>query len=228
MNSALKEFLKRSFTAGILIFCFGGAYLHSVMLFTFLLLAILLLVVFFEWPKLVDTSNRLYFVGITLLYPVFPALSLVYLNLRYHDTNMLLPVYPFVVAFVYDTLGYIVGKLVGKHKICPTISPGKTWEGLLGSFGGVLILNLLLLPHIQVHPFGYIAHSMFWTVILSFIFTQLAFWGGMLMSYLKRRKGLKDAGNVLPGHGGFLDRGDSVLVLALGTWAVLLIGVWIR
>jgi len=99
---------------------------------------------------------------------------------------------------------------------------------LLGSFVGVFVLNLFLLSHILVHPFPLVANSILWVVVLSFVATQLAFWGGMLMSYLKRKKGLKDAGNVLPGHGGFLDRGDSVLVLAVGVWVLIALGSLIR
>jgi phosphatidate cytidylyltransferase len=221
------EFLKRLLTSIVLIFCFGGAYLHSVAMFTLLLSIILVLILFFEWPKLVNFESPYSWI-VTLFYPVLPVLSLIFLNYRYHSIDIWVPLYPFLVAWTADTFGYFVGNIWGNHKIYPTISPGKSWEGLLGSFLGITVLNFFLLPKIKIEPicsyFSQITLSNIAIIFLvSLMFTLVAFLGGMLISVLKRYAGLKDVGNVLPGHGGFLDRFDSVFFTVLLTWAFILI-----
>jgi len=220
------EFFKRLLTSIVLVFCFGGAYLHSVAMFSLFMTIVLVLILFFEWPKLVNFESPFAWI-VTLFYPILPVLSLIFLNCKFHSVDLLVPLYPFLVAWTADTFGYFVGKTWGVHKIYPTISPGKSWEGLLGSFLGVTALNLFILPKIKIEPicsyFYKITFSsitkIFW---ISLIFTLVAFLGGMLISVLKRHAGLKDVGNVLPGHGGFLDRFDSVFFTAILTWAFIL------
>lgn len=221
------EFFKRLFTSIILVFCFCGAYFHSIAMFSLLMLIILILILFFEWPKLVSFESPFTWI-LTVIYPLLPILSLIYLNYKYHEIDILVPLYPFLVAWAADTFGYFVGKLWGEHKIYPTISPGKSWEGLGGSFIGILILDFLILPRIKIAPINlYFQNitlkSILYIFLNSLIFTIVAFLGGMLISVLKRRKGLKDVGNVLPGHGGFLDRFDSVFFTALLTWLLIFI-----
>lgn len=221
------EFFKRLLTSLAILFCFGGAYLHSVAMFTLLMLIILVLVLGFEWPKLVNFDSPFAWV-VTVFYPILPILSLIFLNYKFHSVDMFIPLYPFLVAWTADTFGYFVGNIWGVHKIYPKISPGKSWEGLLGSVFGVSILNILLLPKIKLEPicayFSIITISTIAvTLFISLILTIVAFIGGMLISILKRRKNLKDVGNVLPGHGGFLDRFDSVFFVALLTWTFILI-----
>lgn len=135
---------------------------------------------------------------------------------------MLMPLYPFFIAWSADTGGYITGKLIGKHKMCPTISPGKTWEGFGGSILAVFTTNLFLAPALKNTQLALDGH---WIKIsiLSAIMTVIAFLGGFMLSYFKRKQGLKDAGRVLPGHGGFLDRFDSVFFVAPAIWIVILI-----
>ncbi len=226
------EFFKRLLTSLVIVFCFGGAYLHSVAMFSLLLLIILILVLVFEWPKLVSFESPFSWIA-TVFYPILPIFSLIFLNYRFHSVDLLIPLYPFLVAWTADTFGYFVGKIWGTHKIYPTISPGKSWEGILGSFVGVSILNFFLLPKIKIEPIcSYFCKITILTLaavlVISLIFTACAFLGGMLISILKRRKGLKDVGNVLPGHGGFLDRFDSVFFTVLLTWAFILIFCAVR
>ncbi|MFA6534887.1 MAG: phosphatidate cytidylyltransferase [Candidatus Babeliales bacterium] len=220
------EFFKRLLTSLAIIFCFGGAYLHSVAMFSLLMFIILVLVLFFEWPKLVDFDSPYSWIA-TVFYPIFPVLSLIFLNYRFHQVDLAIPMYPFLVAWTADTFGYFVGKIWGVHKIYPKISPGKSWEGFFGSFVAVVVLNFFLLPNIKIEPiYSYFCKVTILTVIvillISLIFTIVAFLGGMLISILKRHNGLKDVGNVLPGHGGFLDRFDSVFFTGLLTWAFIL------
>lgn len=135
---------------------------------------------------------------------------------------MLMPLYPFFIAWSADTGGYLAGKIIGKHKMCPTISPGKTWEGFGGSILAVFAAHVFLAPALKNTPLALDGHWIEITV-LSAIMTTIAFLGGFMLSYFKRKQGLKDAGKVLPGHGGFLDRFDSVFFVAPATWILILI-----
>lgn len=206
------EFFKRLFTSIVLLFCVGGAYLHSIELFSMMLVAIFVIITLFELPKLVVVPP-LVFILVALIYPGLPLGSLIYLNYKYHNLNLFIPLYPILVAWTADTFGYIFGKAFGVHKMCPTISPGKTWEGFAGSTFAVFVLNIFITPRIEVYWISNL--NIIKLFLFSVIFTLCAFVGGFLLSFLKRRKGLKDAGNVLPGHGGFLDRFDSVFACAL-------------
>ncbi|MBM3886509.1 hypothetical protein FJ364_01150, partial [Candidatus Dependentiae bacterium] len=120
-----------------------------------------------------------------------------------------------------------VGKLIGNHKICPTISPGKSWEGLLGSFIGVVGINFLILPKIEASFAAMVSSRIGYMLAFSAALTVVAFLGGLLLSVLKRSKNLKDAGNVLPGHGGFLDRFDSVFSVILIVWLLIFIPIFL-
>jgi phosphatidate cytidylyltransferase len=120
-----------------------------------------------------------------------------------------------------DTFGYIVGVLIGKHALVPKISPKKSWEGLIGSLvfttaGGIL-------------SFIYILEMQWWigaVVGLMIVFTATC--GDLIESAMKRDLALKDMGSLLPGHGGMLDRLDSVLISAPALWLALeLVKAWL-
>jgi phosphatidate cytidylyltransferase len=113
-----------------------------------------------------------------------------------------------------DTFGYIIGVLFGKHPLVPTISPKKTWEGLIGSTiftitGGCLAFNYIMDMHWWI---GII-------VGLMIVFTATS--GDLIESAMKRDMSLKDMGTLLPGHGGMLDRLDSVVLSAPAMWLAL-------
>jgi len=113
-----------------------------------------------------------------------------------------------------DTFGYLVGVLFGKHPLVPKISPKKSWEGLAGSIvftaiGGALAFQYIMTMHWWI---GVIAGLMI-------VFTATS--GDLIESALKRDMSLKDMGNLLPGHGGMLDRLDSVLLSAPALWLAL-------
>jgi phosphatidate cytidylyltransferase len=119
-----------------------------------------------------------------------------------------------VVVGCNDTFGYIFGVLLGKHKLAPAISPKKTWEGLIGSLifsilGGGLMLSLLFDKHWLLGA----------AIGVAAVFTATC--GDLIESAIKRDLDLKDMGAILPGHGGMLDRLDSVLLSAPIIWAIL-------
>jgi phosphatidate cytidylyltransferase len=105
-----------------------------------------------------------------------------------------------------DVLQYVWGKGWGRHKILPTISPQKTWEGFLGGIASAVVLSL---PMRFLTPF-----SLAETALVAFLITLAGFCGGAVMSAIKRDFGVKDFGEMIPGHGGMVDRVDSLCYAA--------------
>jgi phosphatidate cytidylyltransferase len=103
-----------------------------------------------------------------------------------------------------DTGGYAVGVFFGKHKMAPSISPGKTWEGFAGSVVSAAVGSALLLHFLLEIPW-------YWGVLFGAVIAVVAVAGDLAESMLKRDLGLKDMSNLLPGHGGVMDRLDSIL-----------------
>jgi len=113
-----------------------------------------------------------------------------------------------------DTFGYIIGVLFGKHPLVPTISPKKTWEGLAGSVIFTIIGGCL--------AFHYIMNMHWWIgIIVGLMIVFTATCGDLIESAMKRDLSLKDMGTLLPGHGGMLDRLDSVVLSAPAMWLAL-------
>lgn len=112
-----------------------------------------------------------------------------------------------------DIGAYFVGRRFGRRKLAPLVSPGKTWEGLFGGIAVSLVIALLMLA-----PMG--ALSVWWAPVIVLLVVVSVF-GDLFESVLKRKRGVKDSGALLPGHGGMLDRIDSV-VAALPVFALVL------
>lgn len=128
---------------------------------------------------------------------------------------------PFIMAFMSDAGAYFIGVFFGKHKLCPRISPKKSVEGLIG---GVVIGTLsLLLYGLIVNFFFDLGLRYVSLMIYGMIGTMASAFGDLCLSVIKRQTGIKDYGNLIPGHGGVLDRLDSVLIAAPLTEALLLI-----
>jgi phosphatidate cytidylyltransferase len=127
-------------------------------------------------------------------------------------------------TFGSDSAAYFIGRLFGKQKLAPTISPKKTWEGAVGGLAGAVAVSLLfLLPT----PLKLTAYLNWWQIIivglLISIFGQL---GDLVESLLKRNTGVKDSGNIFPGHGGMLDRMDSIVfAVVVVYYLVILLGI---
>ena len=114
--------------------------------------------------------------------------------------------YALALVWVADIGAYFSGKKFGKNKLAPHISPGKTKEGLIGAVVATSVYTLIASYH-----FGLDTERSVLLVLLSVILTFISVSGDLYFSFLKREAGLKDSGNILPGHGGILDRIDSVL-----------------
>ena len=112
-----------------------------------------------------------------------------------------------LVTFGSDTAAFFVGRALGRHRLAPQISPGKTWEGAIaGICGAVVVVLLFTLPTPLQLDIGY------WQAVgLGLAVSVFGQAGDLVESLLKRNTGVKDSGSLLPGHGGFLDRIDSVI-----------------
>ena len=118
----------------------------------------------------------------------------------------------FIGAFATDTCAYFVGVLFGKHKLCPEISPKKTIEGAIGGEVGTILLMLAfgyVVTQITGFNVNYVA-----LVILGIISGLVSQLGDLTASVIKREFGVKDYGHILPGHGGVMDRIDSIILMA--------------
>jgi phosphatidate cytidylyltransferase len=114
-----------------------------------------------------------------------------------------------LVIFASDIFAFFTGRAIGHHKMAPVISPSKTWEGAAGGVIGSIIVGTLLSQVLDL-PVGIID-----AIILSLVISILGQIGDLAESLYKRNTGVKDSGNALPGHGGFLDRIDSVVFAGL-------------
>ena len=134
------------------------------------------------------------------------------LSMPYAGRNLVF--FAFFTTFASDTAAFFIGRALGKHHLAPHISPGKTWEGAIaGVFGAIIVSLFFVLPKLfTVDNPLYLRDFAYWQAILLgllvSIFGQL---GDLIESLLKRNMGVKDSSQLLPGHGGFLDRMDSVV-----------------
>lgn len=124
----------------------------------------------------------------------------------------LIPLSVFFFLWVNDAGAYICGSLLGKHKLFPRISPGKSWEGSIG--GGILVMIVaVLIWHLsEQYAVNDLQLSAFEWAGLGLVVVVFGTWGDLVESLFKRTLGIKDSGNILPGHGGMLDRFDSTLM----------------
>lgn len=122
-----------------------------------------------------------------------------------HQYNYIPLLSLFVFIWLNDTGAYLIGSSIGRNRLFERISPKKSWEGF---FGGMLfsILGGLVFSHF------FSIFNIYQWIGLSLVISVFSTWGDLTESLLKRTFGVKDSGNILPGHGGFLDRFDSVLI----------------
>ena len=200
----MTEFITRVITAFVLGSCFWISFIYlSPIYFSCLLVGVLFIIMLFEWSRFFP-FRRITFWLLWPFYPVLPFVLLIYLNQHPLYHNLLLELFLLVASF--DSGSYIVGRLLGKHAIAPTISPKKTWEGAVGGY----IFAVMGLSFLVRYEQG---KMISWWILLGFtlIICVLSFFGDLFESWLKRRAHIKHSGTMLPGHGGFLDRFDGIL-----------------
>lgn len=126
-------------------------------------------------------------------------------------------IYCLCVPVITDTFAYLGGKTFGNKKLAPSISPNKTWEGAIcGSVVGTIISVFIYFLTIGIN-------NLLMTILLTFVLTIIGQVGDLFFSSIKRYYDVKDFSNIIPGHGGILDRLDSILFVALGYFICMLL-----
>jgi phosphatidate cytidylyltransferase len=180
------------------------------------LVSIIYLMVAELYLKAKDPINNWAYTMFSQLYIALPFSLLNVLAFRSNGYEIhytyLMPLSVFAFLWVNDAGAYICGSLLGRHKLFPRISPGKSWEGSIG--GGILVVAAAVaIWHLttlyDVNDLGLTVYE--WAG-LGLVVVVFGTWGDLIESLFKRTLGIKDSGNVLPGHGGMLDRFDSTLM----------------
>ena len=125
--------------------------------------------------------------------------------------NYLLPLSVFIFLWVNDSGAYLTGSLFGRHKLFPRVSPGKSWEGSIGGAVFVIIAAIIISLTLGSQELDNGRSMLVW-IGLGLIVVVFGTLGDLVESLFKRTLGIKDSGNILPGHGGMLDRFDSSLM----------------
>ena len=188
-------------------------------------LAVLGLLVFFIvlFAEMMASHVKIQFEHLALCFAAgviipFMLSSLVRIHVMYNGRHMILV--PFIIAMLSDTGAYFAGRALGRHKLAPVISPKKTIEGVAGgvlaAVVGMLIYSLVLDLAFDFNvSYGY-------AVIYAVLGSAVGVFGDLCFSVIKRQTGIKDYGNLIPGHGGILDRFDSMMLVGPLTEALLL------
>ena len=209
-----KNLLKRFFTSLVILFPIAIIiHIESILLFS-VLISLVCIGGLFEWIKNRMGNN---FLGIFLI-SSFGISSIIFVDSFVEKFISAYLVFLLVIlnTAIFDTFAYIVGSNVGRTKIAKEISPNKTYEGLIAGIISSVIYGYLVCIFLNLDLL----------IIPCFVIGCLfAFLGDLLISYFKRRSGIKDTGSLLPGHGGVLDRLDSHLLatpLLLGLISLVL------
>jgi len=185
------------------------------------LVAAIATAMFYEWTRLVRGWGPIWYMS-GFFYALIPALSLLWIrertpsDLPSNEQGLSLLLWVFLVTWSTDIGAYFAGRRFGRRKLAPAISPGKTVEGL---YGGIIAAALIGGAWTLAMRLGAPL------LILAPIFAVAAQGGDLFESGLKRRAGVKDSGNWLPGHGGVLDRMDGLAPVAVLTAAAQLLGL---
>ena len=180
------------------------------------LLTIVYLFISELYVKSKDAVNNWAYTMLSQLYIALPLSTINVLAFRESNDGMnyfyyLLPLSIFIFLWTNDTGAYCTGSLLGKHKLFPRISPRKSWEGSIG--GGVLVLFVAaLISYLESQGNNLSNLNLIEWLGLGLVVVVFGTWGDLVESLFKRTLGIKDSGNILPGHGGMLDRFDSSIM----------------
>ncbi len=163
--------------------------------------------------KYIETDNRIMVYIQAMLYIGLPIVLLHQTVLKEEgNTNLIFIL--ILLIWTNDTFAYLTGSMFGKHKLMPSVSPAKTIEGFVG--GGIFAIIAAIIISLI-----YTENSMVFYIILAVIVWIMGTLGDLTESKIKRSVGIKDSGNIMPGHGGFLDRFDSFIFIL--PWLVLIL-----
>lgn len=151
---------------------------------------------------------------LNLMASLYPSIGFATLY-AFRDASLALVGYVFLITIATDVFAYFVGINFGKHKLAPTISPKKSIEGSIGGTSIALLLTIIYILVTDIDMILSIKASFFMLVVLTIFISVLGQMGDLVASYVKRRYETKDFSNIFPGHGGVMDRFDSVLFVGL-------------
>ncbi len=195
MINITRDIIQRFLTALLLSLIAVACVLFASPIIISLFLGLILFITLaIEWPAFKS-------LWLTPFYPVLPFLLLILLN---NSAERALLLFMIITIALYEISAYLIGKSCGTLKLCPAISPGKTWQGALGGY-----LTCIVGAWIYYSSFRHI-DTVSWFAPLTLIILAATI-GDLFESYLKRKAHLKDSGWLLPGHGGILDRMDGIL-----------------
>jgi phosphatidate cytidylyltransferase len=207
----VNELLARTLTGALLIAAALLAAVQGGNVFALLVAAVATLM-FYEWTRIVRGWGAAWYLS-GFFYALLPALALLWIRER---AGLNLLIWAFIVTWATDIGAYFAGRTFGKRKLAPSISPNKTVEGLLGGIAAATILGAAWV----------LATGLGGALLALAPVLAIAAQGGDLFeSRMKRRAGVKDSGNWLPGHGGALDRLDGLVPVAVLTAAAQLMGL---
>jgi phosphatidate cytidylyltransferase len=181
------------------------------------LIILLTILMAFEWENITSRqqSNKGKWKLLGVLYILAPCLALIYLRNLEHGKLIIF----WVISIVWatDTAGYFAGKTIGGLKLMPKVSPKKTWAGL---FGGMIAAAIVGYAFYTKFGFLHGNITLNGTVILCGLLAAISQMGDLFESWVKRKFDVKDSGQLIPGHGGILDRVDGIIPVAI-TIAIL-------
>lgn len=197
MNETLKRAISGAFY--VVIMWLGASYEPSFrVLFT-----ILGIVSIYEMWKLRNGKSK--FLAFAYVLIPFILIQLIVTKEDQQNWNSNLILFMFILTWTFDTFAYLFGVRFGKHKIMPSISPKKSWEGFGGGFVFTIIASYLSYSYFKFEDIRI-------PLIISIILPFTATLGDFIESHYKRKAGVKDSGNLIPGHGGILDRMDAFMI----------------
>ena len=179
------------------------------LIFVMGLLIILMFIYVFTYPKYEAKDVMAVFFG--LFYVAF-MLSYVY-QIRMLENGVYLAFLIFICSWGCDTCAYCVGVLIGKHKMAPILSPKKSIEGAVGGVLGTALLTVIY-TNVFRAQMGFGPRTIFVLAIISMIAALISMVGDLTASAIKRNYDIKDYGTLIPGHGGIMDRFDSMMITA--------------
>lgn len=158
--------------------------------------------------------------GDSLLGYVYVGLSLALASSLYIEFGAGTVLTMFLMIWLNDTGAYLVGCSIGRHRLFPRISPKKSWEGF---FGGMVFAILAGIVSYELMPSYTVSLPVPGIIALGVLVSVAATWGDLIESMLKRAANVKDSGKIMPGHGGILDRIDSLLLVVPTIWILMII-----
>lgn len=201
----MKELTKRGITSTVLgLFTWLALdYMPPIVFFLFLCF-VLVEVLACEWPRFYNANPKLFW--LTPLYPILPFALMIALSIHPNPAYQQLLFMMLVLVSSHDSGSFMVGSKYGKHRLAPSISPSKTWEGFFGGCAMSLLI-LVVIMVFRTKPYAS------WPILIAITLGTciVSTLGDLFESILKRSANIKDSGSILPGHGGFLDRFDGVM-----------------